>query len=73
MSVQRDLKKLKRLEDLIDVWKADKNQFPVVVKIINDEELWKLVGNNFQELLALEFGIPDGHPFNVMTGEVVPF
>jgi hypothetical protein len=73
MSIQRDLKKLKRLEDLVAVWKVDKNQFARVVKTINDEELWRLVGNSLQELLALEFGIPEGHPFSVMTGEVVPF
>ncbi len=71
--MSRNLKKLKRLEDLIAVWKADKTKFAWVVKTINDEELWRLTTNSFQELLALEFGIPEGYPFSVMTGEVMPF
>lgn len=71
--MNRDLKRLKRLERLIADWKADKNQFPFVIRTINDEGLWKLVANSMPEFLALEFGIPEGRGFLITTGEVVPF
>lgn len=65
--------KFKRLEYLISIWKTDNTKFPEVIKTIKDEELWNLVSKDFQEFLALEFGIPEGQPFSITTGKVMPF
>lgn len=66
-------KKLKRLDELIELWKKDNSEFPNIIATIKQEQIWNLVADSFDEFLELEFSIPKGSPFSVSTGKVVSF